>query len=91
VVTISENNCTNFGFSCQKMGGLGQARAHAGEIWGGPSPLGQYKFTPMKVLHENPILENPSEENLYFNKPFGIKPFLKKTLSFHLQKTVSIS
>jgi hypothetical protein len=40
VVTINENNCKNFGFHAKKWG-LGQARAHAEEIWGGgPEPVG---------------------------------------------------
>ena len=48
VLKLSESIRNIFGFSCQKMEGRGQARAHAAKIWG-LSPLGQYKFTPMSI------------------------------------------
>ena len=38
VLKLSENIRKIFGFSCQKMGGLGQARAQVAKIWGARAP-----------------------------------------------------
>jgi hypothetical protein len=62
VVTISENNCINFGFSCQKMGGLGQARAHAGEILGGARA--RWANTSLRLwLSEYPVVKSVKQDD----------------------------